>query len=105
MITKIHFLKEEIQYAMRIGMLKFSCIIPPDDDKIFGILYIRSIIEKGLSKKDIKKWNLFWVTPNRRGCQLRTVETFVKRMEPSRTSTIAQTTVLSITIAGTMAFF
>ena len=61
------FLKEEIHYATRIGMLDLLCIIPPDDVKTFGIPYVQSIIEQGLGKKDIKSGVCSGYNSNRRG--------------------------------------
>jgi hypothetical protein len=55
-------LAEEITLAMKIGVLDLLCIIPQDEIREFGIPYVRSIIEKYLSRADIVKWDTFWGT-------------------------------------------
>jgi hypothetical protein len=55
-------LAEEITLAMKIGVLDLLCIIPQDEIREFGIPYVRSIIEKYLSRADIEKWDTFWGT-------------------------------------------
>jgi len=62
LIKKLAFLAEEITLAMKIGVLDLLCIIPQDEIREFGIPYVRSIIEKYLSRADIEKWDTFWGT-------------------------------------------
>jgi hypothetical protein len=62
LIKKLAFLAEEITLAMKIGVLDLLCIIPQDEIREFGIPYVRSIIEKYLSRADIVKWDTFWGT-------------------------------------------
>jgi len=60
LITKLGFLAEQIKLAMMVGVLDLLCMIPQDEVEDFGIPYVRSVIEYGLSKAEIKKWDLFW---------------------------------------------
>ena len=45
---------------MQIGMLDLLCILPHEEVEEYGIPYLRSILEKDASKKDIDKWQAFW---------------------------------------------
>ena len=45
---------------MQIGMLDLLCIIPIEEVEEYRIPYLRSILEKDASKKDIDKWQTFW---------------------------------------------
>jgi hypothetical protein len=45
---------------MQIGMLDLLCIIPIGEVEECGILYLRSILEKDASERDLKKWQTFW---------------------------------------------
>jgi hypothetical protein len=46
--------------AMQIGMLDLLCVLPHGQVEEYGIPYLRSILEKDASKKDIDKWQTFW---------------------------------------------
>ena len=46
--------------AMQFGMLDLLCILPHAEVEEYGIPYLRSILEKDASKKDIDKWQAFW---------------------------------------------
>ena len=43
-----------------IGVLDLLRMIPQDNIEDFCIPYVRSVIEDGLSKEEIEKWDLFW---------------------------------------------
>ena len=45
---------------MQIGMLDLLCILPHGQVKEYGILYLRSILEKDATKRDLEKWQTFW---------------------------------------------
>ena len=46
--------------AMQIGMLDLLCILPHGQVKEYGILYLRSILEKDATKRDLEKWQTLW---------------------------------------------
>ena len=60
LIETIGFLAAAIRLAMSVGGLDLLCIIPQDEVVEFGIPYVRSVIENGLPKKEVKRWDLFW---------------------------------------------
>ena len=60
LIEKCHFFKEHVTNAMQIGMLILLCILPHKEVEEYRIPYLRSILEKDASKKDIDKWQAFW---------------------------------------------
>jgi hypothetical protein len=45
---------------MQIGMLDLLCIIPIEEVEEYGIPYLRSILEKDASKRDLEKCQTFW---------------------------------------------
>ena len=46
--------------TMQIGMLDLLCINPIGEVEEYGIPYLRSILEKDASKRDLEKWQTFW---------------------------------------------
>ena len=60
LIKKLGFLAEQIKLAMSVGYLDLLCILSQNEIEGFGIPYVRSLIEHGLSKIDVKKWDPFW---------------------------------------------
>ena len=60
LIEKCHLSKEHVTNAMQIGMLDLLCIIPIGEVEEYGIPYLRSILEKDASKRDLEKWQTFW---------------------------------------------
>jgi hypothetical protein len=60
LIEKCHLSKEHVTNAMQIGMLDLLCVLPHEQVEEYGIPYLRSILEKDASKKDIDKWQTFW---------------------------------------------
>jgi hypothetical protein len=60
LIEKCHLSKEHVTNTMQIGMLDLLCIIPIGEVEEYGIPYLRSILEKDASKRDLEKWQTFW---------------------------------------------
>ncbi len=60
LITKCGFLREEISLAMMRGVLDILTILPFGDIEPFGIPYVRSVVEEGVSAENKKKWDRFW---------------------------------------------
>ena len=57
--------REQIKKAMQTGVMDLLTTIRKEELESKGIFYVRSLIEDGLSKKDIKKWDSFWAYFNR----------------------------------------
>ena len=49
-----------IRPAMMIGILDLLCMTPQDNVGDFGITYVQSVVKEGLTKEEVKKWDLFW---------------------------------------------
>ena len=45
---------------MQIGMLDLLCVLPHEQVEEYGIPYLRSVLEKDASKRDMEKWQTFW---------------------------------------------
>ena len=57
--SKLGFLAERIKLAMSSYYLDLLCILPQEEVEEFGIGFVRTLIKEGLSKKEIKKGDLF----------------------------------------------
>ena len=55
-----HLSKEHVTNAMQIGMLDLLCILPHGQVEEYGIPYLRSIMDKDATKRDLEKWQTFW---------------------------------------------
>ena len=84
-----------------MGVIDLLCVIPHAEVVKYGIPFVRSLIEEGLDKNDIEKWDHFWAYFIRQWANK--TDTFTNGalstwMALWWTWSIAQTTHLKITI-------
>ena len=60
LLNECDFKPKDITFAMSMGVIDLLCVIPHAEVVKYGIPFVRSLIEDGLDKNDIERWDHFW---------------------------------------------
>ena len=59
-LNKCDFKPKDLTFAMSVGVIDLLCVIPHAEVVKYGIPFVCSLIEDGLDKNNIERWDHFW---------------------------------------------